>query len=118
MNPVLRRFVLWLLSGLEESLDPDLKARLEQYRRGRKATETAIESEKIGLAKAEAVLAQIKEQRSVVSDQLLVEQDALRTLKGELKKIDEGTVKTSDPTDDDLLHRDFRSDGNRASGGR
>ena len=112
----LRQFALWLLDGLREQLDPESKARLEQYRRDREATEAQIAAEQKAATEAEALLAQLKEQRAVSSKQLAENENALQILKGEVKKIDEEPIKTTTPDDDDLLHRDFRSERNRASG--
>jgi hypothetical protein len=114
----LRQFVLWLLRGLEADLDPELKARLKQYRRDRATVEAEIAVEETAIADASARLAQVQQQRSEVRGQLSVETAALAELKQEEQHIDEEPIKTSNPGDDDLLHRDFRRDSNGPDGNR
>lgn len=103
MNGLLRRFVLWLLRGLEADLDTDLKARLEQYRRDRAAVEAEIAVEEKAIADASSQLAQLEKQKSEVRGQVSVKESELQKLKQEVRKIDEEHSQVGNTSDTDLL---------------
>lgn len=76
---MLRRLVLWLLHFIEEKLDPELQARLDQYRKQRAAMEAQVKEAQAAIAGLEGKLAQLTSQRAAIQENLAgAEREAAR----------------------------------------
>lgn len=102
---MLRRIVLWLLDWLRESLDPELRARLDAYRAERERVTALIADEARSLAQDNQRLEQIRAERSAVAAHLAQVETEIAKLKEEVEKIDAETNHAGALTDADALRR-------------
>jgi len=104
---MLRRLALWLLRQLEESLDPDLKVRLDEYRARKAALEAQTEEAQIAIAGLDSKLAQLSTQRAATQTELAEAERAASQIEEKRREILDGTIQKDsirNASDSDLLH--------------
>ncbi len=104
---MLRQLALWLLRQLEASLDTDLRARLDAYRKQRAGMEAQTKEARKALSALDEQLAQINSQRAAINKQLAAHEREASRLDNERRKVLESnqqtTVNISSASDHDAL---------------
>lgn len=102
---MLRQLALWLLRQLEASLDTDLQARLDAYRKQRAKMVAQIEEAQIAISALDERLAQINSQRAAIYKQLAAHEREASRLDDERRKVLESNQQTdnSSTSDSDAL---------------
>mgnify|MGYP003701053511 CR=1 FL=1 len=100
---MLRRIVLFLLRQLQENLDPDLKARLDQYRADRAKLEAQVKAEQEAIAGIEGKLADLNAQRAALQTQLAEAERESNRIEEERKGVLNEKTNGPDLSDHDAL---------------
>lgn len=96
---MLRTLALWLLRIIEEQLDPDLKARLVQYRNDKEQLEAQIKEAQAAISGMEGKLSQLNTQRAATQTELATAMREAERFEEERRRILNETNNSKDVSD-------------------